>query len=333
MTAARHLDWEGCFNVRDLGGLPTANGRETRWRAIGALRGPGPPDRGGLGGGVRLRHTHGRGPAQPRGAGRRPGGRARTTSTTLQLPLDGTEQRDFWDEWNHWGMGTPLYYRPFLERFPRRVAAAMQAIAHAPAGGVLVHCRAGRDRTGLITMLLLSLVGVPVERIAEDHGLSNARLTQLFAELGEEDHAPQIEAYLRGEGLTAAEVIHETLTALDVEDYLSAAGLADESSRRCGAGSLAGAEALAGFAYEDDCLGEQHADGVADLPACCSALPWRFRRPMAATVISTASLMALSAQASCCAPCICSIASPRRRRSSSGSPNIENGSSLIVLRV
>ena len=27
----RRLHWEGCFNARDLGGLPTLDGRETRW--------------------------------------------------------------------------------------------------------------------------------------------------------------------------------------------------------------------------------------------------------------------------------------------------------------
>jgi hypothetical protein len=29
----RELDWDGCYNVRDLGGLPTAHGRTTRWGA------------------------------------------------------------------------------------------------------------------------------------------------------------------------------------------------------------------------------------------------------------------------------------------------------------
>ncbi len=29
----RHLDWDGCFNVRDLGGLPAAGGGVTRWGA------------------------------------------------------------------------------------------------------------------------------------------------------------------------------------------------------------------------------------------------------------------------------------------------------------
>src|SRR4051794_34019669 len=48
---------------------------------------------------------------------------------------------------------------------------------------------------------------------------------------------------------------------------------------------------------------------------------------MPATVMSTASLIALSAQATFCAPCICSANSCIRRRSSSGSPNRPNGSS------
>ena len=34
MTPHRHLDWNGCFNVRDLGGLPAADGRLTRWGAV-----------------------------------------------------------------------------------------------------------------------------------------------------------------------------------------------------------------------------------------------------------------------------------------------------------
>ena len=30
----RHLEWEPCWNVRDLGGLPTADGGTTRWGAL-----------------------------------------------------------------------------------------------------------------------------------------------------------------------------------------------------------------------------------------------------------------------------------------------------------
>ena len=49
---------------------------------------------------------------------------------------------------------------------------------------------------------------------------------------------------------------------------------------------------------------------------------------MPATVMSAASLIALSAHATFCAPCICSASSAMRLRSSSGSPNRPpNGSS------
>ena len=30
----RFLHWEGCINVRDLGGLPTMHGQVTRWRSV-----------------------------------------------------------------------------------------------------------------------------------------------------------------------------------------------------------------------------------------------------------------------------------------------------------
>jgi Tyrosine phosphatase family len=32
--AGRHLDWDGCFNARDLGGIPLVGGGETRWGAV-----------------------------------------------------------------------------------------------------------------------------------------------------------------------------------------------------------------------------------------------------------------------------------------------------------
>ena len=48
----------------------------------------------------------------------------------------------------------------------------LTAIADARPGGVLFHCMGGRDRTGMITMLVLALVGVAPEDIAADYELS-----------------------------------------------------------------------------------------------------------------------------------------------------------------
>jgi protein tyrosine/serine phosphatase len=155
----RDLDWEGCFNVRDLGGLPAADGRHTRW---GALVRADAVDRLTAAGWAAL-HDHG-----------------------------------------------------------------VRTIAPAGPGGVLIHCVGGRDRTGLIAMLLLALAGVAPGDIADDHALSAERLVELYARAGEADQGAIIDELLEREGTTAREPILTTLASLDVEGYLCAAGLGDD---------------------------------------------------------------------------------------------------------
>jgi protein-tyrosine phosphatase len=226
MLRERHLDWDACANVRDLGGLPTTDGRVTRW---GAIVRADAPDRLSPAGwdalrahGIRtivdLRNDDERAPdvTPPDGV------------TTLHVPLDGMDDREFWDTWATGpAFGTPVYYRPFLDRFPDRTARAIRAIAQAPPGGVLLHCGIGRDRAGLVTLLVLSLAGVAPEDIADDYALSADRVPALLARLGVEDHTPSIEAYFASEGTSAREVILGLLADLDVEAYLRAAGLDD----------------------------------------------------------------------------------------------------------
>ena len=55
-------------------------------------------------------------------------------------------------------------YLIFLERFRDNVAAGVRAVAHAPEGGVVIHCVGGKDRTGLLAAFLLHLAGVADER-------------------------------------------------------------------------------------------------------------------------------------------------------------------------
>ncbi len=63
-------------------------------------------------------------------------------------------------------------YTRLLEYNRRHVAAVLAAMAQARPGGILFHCYAGKDRTGIIAALLLSLAGVPDELIAEDYAVS-----------------------------------------------------------------------------------------------------------------------------------------------------------------
>ncbi|MCW2919262.1 MAG: hypothetical protein JWN52_7330 [Actinomycetia bacterium] len=228
MTSDRHLDWEGCHNVRDLGGLRSADGRETRRGAIVRAdsldrltpRGWSALVDYGVRTIVDLRNDYER----PATAEHRP-----DQVTTVHVPLDDTADHRFWDYIQDNELdGTPLYYLPFLEHKPERCAAAITAIARARPGGVVIHCSVGRDRTGLITLLLLSLVGVSPEEIVADYELSATRLSPLFAEYGMDDQGPYIEGVFKRKNTSARTAILATLKAIDTASYLCAANLSDD---------------------------------------------------------------------------------------------------------
>nr|NLI49816.1 tyrosine-protein phosphatase [Propionibacterium sp.] len=61
-------------------------------------------------------------------------------------------------------LASPEQYGHYLAAFGDRVAAAVLAVAEGPAG-VVVHCSAGRDRTGLVIGLGQQAAGVPADAI------------------------------------------------------------------------------------------------------------------------------------------------------------------------
>ena len=225
----RHLDWEGCFNVRDLRGLRTADGRQTQW---GRLVRADALDRLTAAGWNALSEHDVRTVIDLRnddelGADVAP---RPASVTTVHLPLDGSEDREFWDVWDSGPQfGTPLYYRPHLERLPERSATVISAVARAEPGAVAFHCGGGRDRTGQITMLVLALAGVSPEDIAADYALSIGRLRKLDTARGKEGQGPSTERFLAERGTSAGEVIIRTLADLDVEACLLDAGLTSDN--------------------------------------------------------------------------------------------------------
>ncbi len=241
MTSDRHLDWPGCFNVRDLGGMPTADGRETLRGAV--VRADALQRLTADGWAALLQHgvrtvVDLRNDAEI-GADHAP---RPDVLTTIHLPLDAGRDREFAATW-HSGpqFGTPLYYRAHLQRHAELSAAVLSAIANAVPGGVVFHCVGGRDRSGQIAMLVLALAGVAAPDIAADYALSAERLPGLFAAAGQEDQGPELEAFLAERGTTAAEVVVTTLGSLDVERELRAGGLADGDLARLRARMLGAA--------------------------------------------------------------------------------------------
>lgn len=198
---AARLSWPGCVNVRDLGGLPTSDGGRTRGGALvraDALdrltsRGWAALHRHGVRTVIDLRN------AEQRGAdvASRP-----DDVTTVHLPFEDEPDETFWREWADTGLfATPLYFVPFVERFPHKIAALVRAVAHAPAGGVVVHCGIGRDRTGLAALVLLLVAGVARTAIVRDYLLSDGELAS--SEHESSDVGEKVDALLGARGTTA----------------------------------------------------------------------------------------------------------------------------------
>lgn len=61
------------------------------------------------------------------------------------------------------------------------VCKLMKCIAEAPNGTILFHCAGGKDRTGVLSMLLLSLVGVVKEDIMTNYQVSYTNLRRNLA--------------------------------------------------------------------------------------------------------------------------------------------------------
>ncbi|MEU6409014.1 tyrosine-protein phosphatase [Microbispora sp. NPDC046933] len=125
------------------------------------------------------------------------------------LPLDDLGDVAFWENLRDSGLhGTPLYYRQFPERKPERCAAVVSAVVRARPGGVLVHCGIGRDRTGLVVLLLLALAGVGA---GGHRGRLRPRLLPLFTLLRIDDQLRAIQDILPCEQATSRAAVLVTL--------------------------------------------------------------------------------------------------------------------------
>ena len=234
----RRLDWDGCLNVRDLGGHPTEDGGETRMGAV--VRADS----------VRRLTDAGWQSLVEYGIRRivdlrlaweiedDPPGEAPVevvhVSFLEDLPLD--RQIEIFQRWIDAPddvSATRDGYLEMLDSYRENVAAAVAAVAGAPEGGVLIHCMGGKDRTGLVAALLLRLAGVPVADIAADYGLSAENIKPLWQEWVD-DAGDENERELRRRlSASPADAMAQVLEALEhehggAEGYLCWAGVPAE---------------------------------------------------------------------------------------------------------
>jgi protein tyrosine/serine phosphatase len=74
------------------------------------------------------------------------------------------------------------HYLGYLENRPEEVVGALRTIATAP-GAAIVHCAAGKDRTGVVVALALTVAGVEPEAIVDDYMATDDRLEAIVERL------------------------------------------------------------------------------------------------------------------------------------------------------
>jgi protein tyrosine/serine phosphatase len=249
-SLSRWIELEGAVNVRDLGSLPTVDGRTTqsrrlirsdnlqslseadvRWlvdelvvRSIVDLRtgieieseGPGPLQAEPL---ISIRHFS---LFQEKPKQERPevGSDAAKTDGVIVLPwqnrsveVDGERRRPTATE----------VYLSYLTQRPDSLIEALRVVAYSE-GATIVHCAAGKDRTGIVVALALEEVGVERESVIEDYALTAERIEAIMMRLGAtgtysgELRDFRLDPAKVDKHTPRAETMRETLAAID-ENY------------------------------------------------------------------------------------------------------------------
>ncbi len=220
-TPGRHIQVAGMLNLRDVGGYPVAGGGHTAWQRLLRSDGlhrlddaaVGELGRFGLKTVVDLRTS-----AEADIAPSPVDGLAVHGALTLHISLLGAELT---------GLPGTLaeVYDYMVDRCGPAIGTAVQTLSRPGALPALVHCSAGKDRTGLVVAFALAAVGVPDLVVAADYALSSLYL--------DPQNTPALGQIQAGSGLGAS--LTEALLASPPELILHAL---DRARQR--AGSVAG---------------------------------------------------------------------------------------------
>lgn len=122
-------------------------------------------------------------------------------------------------------MNHPRLYADIVRMFPQQVADVFKVLAAAQ-GAVVMHCSAGRDRTGLISTLLLALLGQSERAAREDElatrGINDWHLVAPVKHPYERHMGPaELSAVVSGRG----RAVEEFVDGMDVRAFLLANGV------------------------------------------------------------------------------------------------------------
>ncbi|MEV4259458.1 tyrosine-protein phosphatase [Spirillospora sp. NPDC049652] len=251
----RWIRLEGAVNARDLGGLPTADGRATRrGRVLRAdnlqaltvtdvrvllddydlkniidlrsdaevrLEGPGPLTRVPS---VTLHHLSlfAEGGHHTDAAADRPPAAPATGAGTGAAARNGLDMDKIlpWqtrDEGGEDEVRAVTFYLGYLRDRADSIVAALRVMARTD-GSSLVHCAAGKDRTGVVCALALEVAGVTREAIVADYAQTGERIGAILDRLRASDtYAADIDSRPAESHHPHASIMEKFLTRVDEE--------------------------------------------------------------------------------------------------------------------
>jgi protein-tyrosine phosphatase len=234
LETGRLIALPGTCNLRDLGGYPTLDGRRTAWRTVYRSECLDQLDEAGQAWLVE--------------AGLRTIVDLREDDEVASRPnVFADSERIIYRRLPFWDRPMPADldpdlsggYRRELDLCGEQVCAVFEALLAAEALPALIHCAAGKDRTGVVVGLLLEVAGVSREAISQDYAMS--------AECLGPENVAQGRIWIAEQGWdwarwahtfeTPPERMHKTLDYLDeqfggIEPYLLRHGLdADQLER------------------------------------------------------------------------------------------------------
>lgn len=224
----RWIDLDGVVNMRDLGGLPTRDGGHTAYGRL--IRSDNLQDLTtadvtrvvdelGVSDILDLRtetelHAEGPGPLRSVEAlthhhhsliERLSGGASAAGRAGLAAEGEQTRDARFWAD----------HYAGYLANRAEAVSGALAVIARSR-GATVVHCAAGKDRTGTVVALALDTAGVEHDAIIEDYALTSQRLERIIERLmGTETYAPALRTQVLADQLPRPETMSAILTMLE----------------------------------------------------------------------------------------------------------------------
>lgn len=229
------LPLDGAVNVRELGGYPTLNGSYTEYhrflRADGLSRLTMRDRKFLYDYGVRvvidLRDASEATSSPDLSLGK--------DVEYINIPLlafNAAEVKQLEEEFDPETFSMKGIYKRVLQNF-EGVRTCMRYIANAPEGCVLFHCAVGKDRTGILAMLLLMLAGVDKWDIIANYVQTWANLMR--DEVFREDWNDAARSVFRDGMTSPAELIEYAYDLVEsvhgsVDDYLLECGVPDEDA-------------------------------------------------------------------------------------------------------